>query len=90
MRAEKALEISLNMTFLVFYFLQILLRLYVPYSFLWFYVSLEWANNSDCYMQKMLLPVCLFVFLPDVKAKPCFPLFGRKLCFSLEEIINQG
>ena len=40
--------------------------------------------------KKMLLPVCLFVFLPDVKAKPCFPLFGRKLCFSLEEIINQG
>ena len=44
MSAEKALEISLNMTFLVFYFLQILLRLYVPYSFLWFYVSLEWAK----------------------------------------------
>lgn len=44
MRAEKAPEISLNMTFLVFYFLQILLRLYVPYSFLWFYVSLEWAK----------------------------------------------
>lgn len=64
MRAEKALEISLNMTFLVFYFLQILLRLYVPYSFLWFYVSLEWANNSDCYMQKNVA-TGLFVCFPS-------------------------
>lgn len=44
MRAEKALEISRNVAFLVPYFLQILLGLEIPYSFLWFCVSLEWAK----------------------------------------------
>lgn len=43
-RAEKALEISLNVAVLVPYFRQILLRLQIPYSFLWFCVSLEWAK----------------------------------------------
>lgn len=51
--------------------------------------DLSGLNNSDFYMQNKVA-TGLFVFLSHVKAKPCFPLLGRKLCFSLEEIINHG